>query len=105
MNTCMCVLHMHFEHALDVHDEIFIQQMHINRYAKCINAKSVIMIIPGVTLDNTIDTRALGSFLRGNLISALKNPLYGICMYIFCERLHIYVCLHVVSSACLLCGG
>ena len=33
--------------------------MHINRYAKCINAKSVILIIPGVTLDNTIDTRAL----------------------------------------------
>ena len=59
MNTCMCVLRMHFEHARDVHDKIFIQQMHIHRYAKCINAKSVLLIIPGVSLDNTIDTRAL----------------------------------------------
>ena len=59
MNTCMCVLCMHFEHAWDIHDKIFIQQMPINRYAKCINAKSVILIIPGVTLDNTIDARAL----------------------------------------------
>ena len=33
--------------------------MHIHRYAKCINAKSALLIIPGVTFDNTIDTRAL----------------------------------------------
>ena len=67
----MCVLRMHFEHALDVHDKIFIQQMHINRYAKCINAKSVLLIIPGVTLDNTIDTRALGSFFEGKILFSL----------------------------------
>lgn len=46
---------MHFEHAWDVHDKIFIKQMHIHRYAKCINAKSILLIIctyvPRVTLD------------------------------------------------------
>ena len=52
---------------------MFIKQMHINRY---INVKSVILIIPGVTLDNTIDTRALTrySFLKGESCFRFEKP-------------------------------
>ena len=48
--------------------------MHIHKYAKCINAKSVLLIIPGLTLDNTIDTRALDIVFEGKILFPFEKP-------------------------------
>ena len=76
--------------------------MHIHRYANCINAKSVLLIIPGVTLDNTIDTRALDIVFEGKILFPLRKTHYTAyaCTYFVKGCIYMYACMLCLVDVC-----